>query len=143
MYFMLDLAKERDAHIDQRLRSDPIIWLSTVRRDGRPHTVPVWFLWDGSTILIFSQPDNLKIRNLRTNSNVSLALDDTDDGSDVVVVEGKAELLAEPSSNLNIPAYFEKYGTSIQDMGQTLESMAKVYSQPIRITPAKFVGWVG
>lgn len=140
---MLDLAKERDAHIDQRLRSDPIIWLSTVRRDGRPHTVPVWFLWDGSTILIFSQPDNLKIRNLRNNPNVSLALDDTDDGSDVAAVEGKAELLAEPSLNLNIPAYFEKYGTSIQDMGQTPESMAKVYSQPIRITPTKFVGWAG
>ncbi len=138
---MLDLAKERDAHIDQRLRSDPIIWLSTVRRDGRPHTVPVWFLWDGSTILIFSQPDNLKIRNLRNNPNVSLALDDTDDGSDIVVVEGKAELLAEPTSNLNIPAYFEKYGPSIPATGMTPESLAKTFSQPIRITPTKFVGW--
>src|SRR6266536_1058884 len=109
-YFMLDLTKERDAHIDKRLRSDSNIWLTTVRRDVRPHTVPVWFLWDGSTFLIFSQPDNLKIRNLRNNPNVSLALDDTDEGSDIVVVEGKAELLAEPSLNLNIPAYFEKYG---------------------------------
>ena len=71
---MLDLTKERDVHIDQRLRSDPIIWLSTVRRDGRPHTVPVWFLWDGKTILMFSQPETQKIRNLRNNPNVTLAL---------------------------------------------------------------------
>jgi hypothetical protein len=47
---MLDLTTERDAHIDQRLYSDHMIWLSTVRSDGRPHTVPVWFLWDGKTI---------------------------------------------------------------------------------------------
>ncbi|HEV2655078.1 MAG TPA: pyridoxamine 5'-phosphate oxidase family protein, partial [Ktedonobacteraceae bacterium] len=88
---MLDLTKERDAHVDKRLRSDTTIWLTTVRRDGRPHTVPVWFLWDGATFLIFSQPDNLKIRNLRNNPNVTLALDNTDDGSDVIAVEGKAE----------------------------------------------------
>ncbi len=138
---MLDLNKERDAHVDQRLRSDSIIWFTTVRRDGRPHTVPVWFLWDGSTFLIRSQPDNLKIRNLRTNPNVTLALDGTDDGSDVIAVEGRAELLAEPASNLNVPAYFEKYGPALQDMGQTAESMAQSYSQPIRVTPTKFVAW--
>ncbi len=138
---MLDLTKERDAHIDQRLRSDTIIWLTTVRRDGRPHTVPVWFLWDGKTVLIFSQPDNLKIRNLRNNPNVSLALDGTNAGSDIVALEGQAELLAEKSSELNLPDYFKKYGSAIQAMGQTPESMAQVYSRPIRITPAKFVGW--
>ncbi|SRR6266496_3989113 len=141
MYFMLDLTKERDAHVDKRLRSDSTIWFTTVRRDGRPHTVPVWFLWDGSTFLIFSQPDSLKISNLRNNPHVTLALDNTDDGGDVIVAEGKAELLSEPASNLNVPAYFEKYGTSIQGMGQTPEDMAKSYSQPIRVTPAKFLAW--
>ena len=138
---MLDLTKERDAHVDKRLRSDSTIWLTTVRRDGRPHTVPVWFLWDGATFLIFSQPDNLKIRNLRSNPNVTLALDNTDDGSDVIAVEGKAELLTESASDLNVPAFFEKYGASIQGMGQTLEGLTKSYSQPIRVTPAKFVAW--
>ena len=125
---MLDLARERDAHVDKRLRSDTTIWLTTVRRDGRPHTVPVWFLWDGASFLIFSQPDNQKIRNLR---------------GDVIAVEGKAELLTESASALNVPAFFEKYGASIQGMGQTPEGMAKSYSQPIRVTPAKFVSWGG
>lgn len=136
---MLDLTKERDAHVDKRLRSDSIIWLTTVRSDGRPHTIPVWFLWDGSTFLIFSQPDNLKIRNLRNNPNVTLALDNTDDGGDVIAAEGKAELLTEPASNLDVPAYFEKYSSDLQTMGTTPEDMAKSYSQPIRVTPAKFV----
>ena len=138
---MLDLTKERDVHIDQRLRSDPIIWLTTVRPDGRPHTIPVWFLWDGKTVLIFSQPNTQKIRNLRDNPNVTLALDGSDEGGDVVVLEGKAELLKEKATELNPPGYFTKYRSSIQDTGETPESLAQSYSQPIRITPTKFVGW--
>jgi PPOX class probable F420-dependent enzyme len=138
---MLDLTKERDAHIDQRLRSDPITWLSTVRRDGRPHTVPVWFLWDGKNILIFSQLDNQKIRNLRNNPNVTLALDGTNEGGDVVVLEGKAELLKEKSTEFDQSNYITKYGSAIQEMGQTPESLAQSFSQPIRITPTKFIGW--
>ena len=39
---MLDLSDSKGAHIDQRLRDEPIIWLSSVRPDGRPHLVLVW-----------------------------------------------------------------------------------------------------
>ncbi len=39
-------------HIEERLRSNEMVWLTTVRPDGRPHSVPVWFLWDGATVLI-------------------------------------------------------------------------------------------
>jgi len=138
---MLDLTKERDAHIDQRLRSDPIIWLTTVRANGRPHTVPVWFLWDGKTILMFSQPETQKIRNLRNNPNVTLALDGTNEGGDVVVLEGKAELLKEKSIEVLQPGYFTKYDAAIQGMGQTPESLAQSFSEVIRITPTKFIGW--
>ena len=138
---MLDLSKERDAHVDQRLRSDPIIWLTTVRSDGRPHTIPVWFLWDGETILIVSQPNTQKIRNLRSNPNVTLALDGSDEGGDVVVLEGQADLLKEKVAELNLSGYYAKYSSSIQEMGETLENMAQSYSQPIRITPTKFIAW--
>jgi|SRR5579884_4275869 len=138
---MLDLTKESDKHIDQRLRSDLIIWLTTVRPDGRPHTIPVWFSWDGETILILSQPNTQKIRNLRSNPNVTLALDGSDQGGDVIVLEGKAELLKEKTIELNPPGYFTKYSSSIQEMGETPENLAQSYSQPIRITPTKFIAW--
>src|SRR6266567_8780789 len=63
---MADQTKPNNAHVEQRLREEPIVWFTTVRPDGRPHTVPVWFLWDGETFLIFSQPGNLKIRKTIT-----------------------------------------------------------------------------
>ena len=138
---MLDITTEWGQHAEQRLRSNIIAWLTTVGSDGRPYTSPVWFLWDGKTILIFSQPNKQKIRNLRKNARLTLALDDTKQGDDVVIVEGSAELLDDPGLSTSLPAYVEKYREHLQSMGWTPEEMAADYSQAIRITPTKFKSW--
>lgn len=137
----LDLSNTKDAHIDERLRTEPIIWLATVRPDGRPHLVPVWFSWDGETITIYSQPDNHKMRNLQHNPNVSLALNTADEGDDVVIVEGKAELLGQSAQTMNNPAYLEKYDRLIKDMQTTPDEIAASYSEVIRVTPTRFISW--
>jgi PPOX class probable F420-dependent enzyme len=133
---MLDVTQERHAHIDQRLREDQIIWLGSVRPDGRPHLVAVWFLWTGKDLLIFSKPHAQKIRNLRQNPQVMVALDNTNLGN--ITLEGVAELLDDPQVNATLPEYVAKYGEHITGIGYTPETMANVYSQPIRITPTRF-----
>lgn len=137
MASLLDPTKERDAHIEQRLRTDHVIWLVTVRPDGRPHAVTVWFLWDGDTILIFSIPNNQKIRNLQVNPNVVLAMDNTHEGSDPITIEGTASLLATGEVDTTHGAYIEKYGEGIKEIGFTPEQMAAQYSQAIRIRPTR------
>ena len=138
---VLDLSNPKDAHIDERLRAEPIIWLATTRPDGRPHLVPVWFLWDGETITIYSQPNNRKMRNLQHNPDVSLALNTADEGDDVVIVEGKAELLGQSTQTMNNPAYLEKYDRLIKDMQTTPDEIAASYSEVIRVTPTRFISW--
>ena len=133
---MLDLTQERDAHIDQRLREDHILWLGSVRPDGRPHLVAVWFLWTGKDLLIFSKPDAQKIRNLRQNPQVMVAIDNTNQGN--ITLEGKAELLDDPLVSATLPEYVAKYGVHITGIGYTPETMAKAYSQAIRIAPTRF-----
>jgi len=131
-----------NAHVAERLKKEPIIWLSTVRPNQRPHLVPVWFLWDNNEeILIFSQPENQKIRNIRHNSNVALALEAADGGDDVVLLDGTAEILSAPSSEVVSPAFIEKYGPTMQQMGWQPEGMAKDYSQVIRIKLTRTVSW--
>ncbi len=135
---MLDVTTEWGKHAEQRLQSNIIAWLTTVGSDGRPYTVPVGFLWEGQTLLIFSQPNKQKLRNIRKNPRVTLALDETEGGNDVVIVEGTAELIDDPQISVKMPAYVEKYGALIQNRGWTPESMASDYSQAIRVTPTKF-----
>lgn len=133
----LDLSVPYEFHIAQRLRNDLIVWLATVRPDGRPHLAAVWFLWDSGTILIFSQP-NQKVRNLRANPNVVLSLDNTDTGEDAVTIEGVAELLPSGSVTAELAPYAQKYAAKLQKMGWTPQQMAQSYTEAIRITPTKF-----
>jgi PPOX class probable F420-dependent enzyme len=136
---ILDLTRPRHQQIDQRLRSEPIIWLGTVRPDGRPHLVPVWFWWDGTTVLFFSKPGSQKVRNLRHNSQVVVALDTADEGEDVALFEGQAELLAEGAVQATLSAFAAKYAALFVRTGSTPERMAKEYSQTIRVTLTKLV----
>jgi PPOX class probable F420-dependent enzyme len=135
---MLDLTQERDAHIDQRLREDIVVWFGTVRPDGRPHITPVWFIWNGADLLIFSKPNQRKIRNVRQNPRVVVALDNSKEGTDHIAFEGVAQLLADPTVNATLPAYVAKYGAYIEGIGYSPRTMAEAYSQAIRVTPTKF-----
>jgi PPOX class probable F420-dependent enzyme len=136
----LDLQSERGARFDRRLRADEIIWLSTVRPDGRPHLVPIWYLWeDGGTILFFSQPNVQKVRNIKHMKHVVMALDTADEGEDVVIVEGEAELLPAGTVDSTLPAYVEKYARLMRRIDTSPEKMAAAYSQAIRVTPRRFL----
>lgn len=139
MASILDLSKKRHAHINQRLQDNVAIWLTTVRPDGRPHSVVVWFLWDGESILIFSKPEQQKLQNIQHNPHVLLAIDDTHNGADPITIEGTATLLDAGVADVTTAAYVAKYGERIKGIGYTPEQMAAVYSQAIRIVPTRFM----
>lgn len=69
--------------------------LATVRADGRPHAVPVWFDLDGRTLVFMTGEDTVKGRNMRRDHRVSLCIDDEDPPFDFALIEGSAELAAE------------------------------------------------
>ena len=40
----------------QRLQTEANIWLATVRPDGQPHLVPLWFAWHEGQIFLCTRP---------------------------------------------------------------------------------------
>ncbi|HEV8055680.1 MAG TPA: pyridoxamine 5'-phosphate oxidase family protein, partial [Nocardioidaceae bacterium] len=46
--------------------------LATIRRDGRPHVVPIWFLLDGDEVLLTTGADTVKGRNILRDPRVCL-----------------------------------------------------------------------
>ena len=131
------------ARIERFLEQEPIVWLSTVRPDGAPHIVPIWFWWDGEALLVFSKPDAQKVRNLRARPAAMLALGDAEEDFDVGLLEGRAELLDRPTADVIPPAHLEKYAERMAAIGLTPDEYAATYSLVIRIVPDRFVRWHG
>jgi PPOX class probable F420-dependent enzyme len=138
---MLDTTTDTRARADRRLREGTMIWLTTVRSDGQPQSVPVWFLWDGETFLVYSQPSRQKLRNIGGNPSVGLHLNSNEHGGDVVRVEGAAQLLDDFPPATEVGEYLEKYRESIGRIGFDPDGFARTYSVALRVTPRRWQIW--
>lgn len=69
--------------------------LATVRADGRPHIVPIWFDLEGEELIFTTGETTVKAANMRRDPRVSLCVDDEKPPFAYVVIEGHAELLAD------------------------------------------------
>jgi PPOX class probable F420-dependent enzyme len=138
----LDVTRTDDRHTSERLSVEPIIWLGTVRPDGRPHNVPVWFAWHDPMVLIFSMPKTAKVRDVWLSPAVGLTLDSADGGQDIVLAEGRAELIAGADQHPHLLAgrFREKYAQSLGAM--SFDQWRSTFSQPLLIQVDRITAWI-
>jgi PPOX class probable F420-dependent enzyme len=138
---MIDLSSEFGIRVARRLDQELIIWLTTVRTDGTPQPSPVWFLWVDQTVLIYSQPNKQKLRNIAQNSKVALNFNSDQAGGAIAIITGEAQIDPQAPPADQISAYLEKYRTAIANIGLTPEGFAHTYSVAIRVTPTSLRGF--
>jgi general stress protein 26 len=94
-------------HVAGRMAPSRNYWLSTVTPDGRPHSRPVWGVWLDDHLYFGGGRGTRKAKNLAENPSVTLT---TEDGWDVVIIEGVAEEVLDPElQNRLDDVYEEKY----------------------------------
>lgn len=135
---MIDLSTKLGVQAAKRLKEDDFIWLTTMSPDGTPQPNPVWFYWDGKSLIIYSQPDAHKVGNIARNPKVGVNFQANDEGVDFVVLTGDASIDKKPPKHDS--RYIEKYREHIPKIGLTPESLAASYSTLIRVTPTKLRG---
>ncbi len=122
----------RSAHVEGRLQTNLMAWLTTISPLGRPHSVPVWFLvQDDDTIVIYSQPGQPKLRNIAQNPHVALGLDVTHLGGDVIRFEGTATHVPDHPPANDVPAYLSKYVERVAAIFGTPDQFARSFSAAI------------
>jgi PPOX class probable F420-dependent enzyme len=136
----IDTTDGKGARADQRLRTSRVAWLTTVASDGTPQTSPIWFLWDGGDITIYSL-DSPRVRNLELHGRVSLNLDGNGLGGDIVVIEGTARIDRSLPSAADNADYLDKYRPVLDEYGWTPEWFAARYSVPVIVTPTRYRYW--
>jgi len=137
----LDTSTDFGAMVARRLQEERIGWLTTGDPAGAPQPTPIWFHWDGETILIFSEPKVAKVRNIRANPKVALSFNSNEYGGAVVVFTGRARIADTPPSEARQAAFLTKYAEGIRSLNMTPEEMQAKYSAVILVTPKKVRGW--
>jgi len=129
------------ARVLPMLAEERVVWLSTVRPDGTPHLVPTWFWWDGEALVVFSKPGAAKVRNLRANPRLMVAVGDPEDDFSVGLIEAEAVCQDEPAV---VPdAFFAKYADELGPGRLDEATFRATYTQAIRILPTRYLQWHG
>ena len=124
------------AHAEERLRAAMVYWIATSGPDGTPHVRPLDGLWHAGVLYVGGSPETRWARDLEANPRVAVHLDG---GTDVVILEGEAELLEHGVGPELAVTLAELSNAKYPLYGMTPESYAG--PGPFAIRPAVGFGW--
>jgi PPOX class probable F420-dependent enzyme len=132
--------EERDAF----LAAQRVCRLGTVGADGAPHVTPVWFVWDGAALWIYSIVKSQRWTNVIRDPRVSAVVDAGDDYFELHGVEllGEAEPVGEqPRTGEPNPELAEPERLWAGKYMDTEELAYDLRHAWLRLRPRKQVTW--
>ena len=141
MGLTIDFSTKFGRRVAEQLKTEQVIWLTTVGPGNTPQPRPVWFWWDGTAVLIYSKPKAYKLLHIRRYPNVSLHFSSDAEASEVAVLVGRASVVRTAPAANDHKEYLRKYRKGITDLGMTPKGFAEDYSVAIVVTPARLRGF--
>jgi hypothetical protein len=97
-----------------RLSKSRNYFLSTARRDRRPHVMPIWGVWLDDAFYFSTGKRSVKARNLRANPRCVVC---PGDAGEAVILEGVARIIrSRPILKRFAQAYLKKYKWDVSKM---------------------------
>jgi PPOX class probable F420-dependent enzyme len=113
--------------------------LATVRKNGRAHVAPIWFVLDGDDLIFNTWHSSVKAKNMRRDPRVSLSVDDETAPYAFVIIEGTVTLSDDLAESL-------KWATQIgsrymgEDQAEAFGKRNSVEGELlVRLTPTKYI----
>jgi PPOX class probable F420-dependent enzyme len=117
----------------ERLTSARNYWVVSIWPDGRPHSMPVWGMWDDSTLWFTSGVASRKARNVRADPRCVVT---TEDAGDPVIIEGMARIVTDSASIRRVLDLMnDKYSSDIE-----LSFLDPAVNATIAVRPRKVIG---
>lgn len=130
------------AEMETFLQQPTIAVLATIGRKGRPHAVPVWFLWEDGAAYFTTGRGSKKWRNIEGDDRVSLCVYGTGPTRPAVILEGTATEVDRPYAPLSLRIAQHYLGA---EEGQSwFDSLGENPGQSsviVRITPERVLSW--
>ena len=113
--------------------------VATIRPDGRPHVVPVWFVLDGEDLVFMTGAGTVKGRALARDPRLSLAVDLEDEPYSFVMMEGTAALSEDLEAMLPLSIAIAQRYVPIDQAEQFGRRNAVAGELLVRVTPTRIV----
>ncbi|WP_328783264.1 TIGR03618 family F420-dependent PPOX class oxidoreductase [Streptomyces canus] len=68
----------------------PLGVIATLRRDGSPHAIPVWFRWDSGAVTIWTTETRVWVRNLLRDPRLAFSVQTFEEPYPAVMMRGDA-----------------------------------------------------
>ena len=91
------------------LKDKNFAFMATLMPDGRPQVSPVWVEYDGEHVIINSEVKRLKVRNLKRDPRISIAVAKTDNPYEYVEIRGKVVDMTTEGASEGIDMLAKKY----------------------------------
>ena len=116
------------------------IALTTLSRDGYPHTVPIGYFRLGDEVYIGCRADTQKLKNIERNSRVSLMIESGRTMGDIkgLMIQGDAQVLTAPDDLLRLGREAAKQRGTPEDQ---LPTEARPGAAYIRVVPERYISW--
>lgn len=99
--------EQREEDTLGRLRSDVDLWAATADAEGRPHLVPLSFIWQDGRITLATGRTSVTGRNVLATGAMRLALGHP---RDVVIVDGEVEVVPADAVAPDVADAYERVG---------------------------------
>ena len=135
-----DLALLNDPVAQELLNSTNVAHLAYTWRDGTPRVIPIWFHWDGETIVLGSPPNAPKVDVLPNNSKAALTIDRDEWPYHALLIRGTAHVETVEGVTPEYAACAERYFGTEQGK-EWVETVRQMFSQMTRVSVRP--EWVG
>ncbi len=129
------------------LLDQPVLARLGTARDGQPHVVPVWFLWDGESLWISAFRSTRKVKDLLRNPLCAVLIEPKDvlpGGLEAVLFEGRAELISAPDPRVAAMAeriYTRYMGEEGVKAAEPQSWIVDAENTLIRLAPQRTLTW--
>lgn len=133
---MSDLTPEQVAGFLER----PLVAVMvTLRADGSPHAIPVWYEYRDGEFLVFTSETFVRVKNLRRDSRAAITVSNHEAPYMYVSAEGPVSITAEGVAETGLSIARRYMG---EDAQQFLDDVYDEHSVLLRLRPERMLTWV-
>ncbi len=127
--------------IERFLAGPNLARIATVKKDGSPFVVPVWYEWDGKHCYVVAMTTASWVDNITKEPRVAIVIDNDVPPHEKVIIEGEAEIMWEEDWIEIGKRMVKRYMAP----GAGAAYLEEIKAQPmatIRVTPKKITSWI-